>query len=179
VLQIHVPISESFDESTSTFIENTFTLELEHSLVSLSKWESKFEKPFLSDVDMTPEETLWYFEAMTLTPDIPPGIFLKLSEANCNEINEYINGKQTATWFTEHGPRSASREVITAEIIRYWMIAQNIPTEYENWHLNRLFTQIKVINEKNAPKKKMSRAEAIAQQRRLNSERLAKLGTTG
>lgn len=179
MLQLLVPVSESFDEATSTFIENTFLLELEHSLVSLSKWESKFEKPFLSDQDKTTEETLWYIQAMTLTPNVPPEIFLKLSEKNVEAINEYINGKQTATWFTDHAPRGASREIVTAEIIRYWMISLNIPIEFENWHLNRLFTQIKVVNEKNAPKKKMSRAEQIAQQRKLNSERLAKMKTTG
>lgn len=179
MLQIHVPISESFDEETSEFIENTFTLELEHSLVSLSKWESKFEKPFLSDNDKTTEETLWYVEAMTLTPNVPPEIFQKLSQGNYEQINDYINGKETATWFADHEPRGASREIITAEIIRYWMISLNIPTEFATWHLNRLFTQIKVVNEKNTPKKKMSRAEALAQQRRLNAERLQKLGTKG
>lgn len=179
MLRILVPMSESFDEATSTFITNTFALELEHSLVSLSKWESKFEKPFLSDDDKTAEEAMWYIEAMTLTSDVPPEIFLKLSQENVEEINDYINGKQTATWFADRQSRGASREIITAEIIRYWMIAQNIPIEFEHWHLNRLFTQIKVVNEKNAPAKKMSRAEALAQQRRVNAERLAKLGTKG
>jgi hypothetical protein len=179
VLQLLVPMSESYDEANSTFITNTFPLELEHSLASLSKWESKFEKPFLSDNEKTPEETLWYVQAMTLTPDVAPEIFFQLSQKNYEEINDYINAKHTATWFTDHNARSASREIITAEIIRYWMISLNIPIEYEKMHLNQLFTQIRVVNEKNAPKKKMSRADAIAQQRRLNAERLAKHGTKG
>jgi hypothetical protein len=116
---------------------------------------------------------------MTVTSNVPPEIFLQLSKKNYDDVNEYINGKHTATWFTDHKPRSANREIITAEIIRFWMIALNIPTEFETWHLNRLFTQIKVINEKNAPKKKMSRTEVMQQQRVLNAQRRSQLGSTG
>lgn len=179
MLQILVPLSESFDEETNEFIENTYKLEMEHSLVSLSKWESKFEKPFLSDTDKTMEETLWYVQAMTLTPNVPPEIFSKLSAENYEAINEYINGKHTATWFNNQTRQGAAREIVTAEIVYYWMTALNVPMECQHWHLNRLFTQIQVINEKNKPQKKMSRAEAITQQRRLNAERLQKLGTKG
>jgi hypothetical protein len=179
MLQIQVVLGESFNEETNEFIADTFTVELEHSLVSLSKWESKFEKPFLSSDDKTPAETLWYINAMTMTPNVPPEVFAKLSEKNINDITEYINGKQTATWFTEHAPRGANREIITAEVIYYWMTALQVSMECQHWHLNRLFTLIKVVNEKNAPKKKMSRAEGLAQQRRLNRERQLKYNTTG
>lgn len=174
-----VPIDESFNDETSEFIPITYKLELEHSLVSLSKWESKFEKPFLSTEDKTTEETLWYISAMVMTPEVPPEILSKLSEENVSAINDYINGKHSATWFNDLEPRSASREVITSEVIYYWMTALTIPYECADWHLNRLFTLIKVANQKQAKPKKMSRAEQISQQRRLNAERQAKYSTTG
>lgn len=179
MLTIHVPTSESFNEATSEFITNTTTLELEHSLASLSKWESHFEKPFLGADDKTTEETLWYIQAMILTPDVPPEIFTQLSEENVEAINAYINGKQTATWFAEHQPRGASRQIITAELIYSWMSAMAIDLTWENRHLNRLFTLIRTINEQNAPKKKMSKAETIQRQRTLNAERQRQYGTTG
>ena len=179
MLEINVPIGESFDEETDEFIENTYALELEHSLVSLSKWESKFEKPFLANDKKSSAEILWYIEAMTLTPNVPPEIFFHLSEKNLLDIDKYINGKQTATWFSENTPQGASREIITAEVIYYWLTALQIPFECETWHLNRLFTLIKVANTKNAPKKKMSRAAQLAQQRKLNAERQKQYNTTG
>lgn len=179
MLTIKVPMSESFDEETSEFVVNTFTLELEHSLASLSKWESQFEKPFLGDQDKTSEETLWYIEAMILTPDFPPEIFSKLDNANVEAINAYINGKQTATWFKDRGPQGASRQVITAEVIYGWMTALSIDLEWENRHLNRLFTLIRTVNDQNQPKKKMSKADALQRQRELNAERQAKYGTKG
>lgn len=179
MLTIKVPISESFNEATGEFITNTFTLELEHSLASLSKWESYFEKPFLGTEDKTTEETLWYIQAMILTPDFPPEIFSKLDNGNVEAINAYINGKQTATWFSEHTPQGASRKVITAEVIYGWMTALSIDLEWENRHLNRLFTLIRTVNEQNQPKKKMSRADQLERQRQLNAERQAKYNTKG
>lgn len=179
MLTIKVPISESFNEATEEFITNTFTLELEHSLASLSKWESYFEKPFLGTEDKTTEETLWYIQAMILTPDFPPEIFSKLDNGNVEAINAYINGKQTATWFSEHTPQGASRKVITAEVIYGWMTALSIDLEWENRHLNRLFTLIRTVNEQNQPKKKMSRADQLERQRQLNAERQAKYNTKG
>lgn len=180
MLTINVPISESFNEATNEFVNDTYTVDMEHSLVSLSKWESFFEKPFLSRVEKTEEETIWYIKAMTLTPDVPPEIFLKLSEKNFSEISDYINGKNsTATTFRETPNSPSSREVITAEIIRYWMIALNIPAEYESWNLNRLFALVRVTNIKNAPAKKMGKREAAQRQHSLNAQRLAQLGTRG
>lgn len=180
MLTVKVPLTdESFDDSTQEFVAGeTFTLQLEHSLVSLSKWESKFEKPFLDAKEKTFEETLWYIEAMVVTPDVPPEVFQKFTQENLDEIKSYIDAKMTATWFKAEPPRRQS-EIITAEIIYYWMISLNIPLEWETRHLNRLMTLVQVINQKNSPQKKMTKAEMAAQRRSLNEQRLAQHKTTG
>lgn len=181
MLTVHVPLSdeEYFNEETQEFVDGeTFTLQLEHSLVSLSKWESKFEKPFLDAKEKTVEETLWYIKAMVLTPDVPPEIFKKLTQKNFDAIKAYIDAKMTATWFKAE-PKKRQTEIITAEVIYYWMISLNVPTEFQHWHLSRLMTLIQVINQKNAPKKKMSVREIAMQQRSLNEQRLAQFKTKG
>jgi hypothetical protein len=180
VLTVHVPVAEYFDETTNRFSHETFAIDMEHSLVSLSKWESFFEKPFLSDTEKTPEELMWYVKAMTLTPNVPPEIYNKMTEENGREISAYINAKMTATKISEiPGQSRASREIITAEIIYYWMVSYQIPVEFENWHLSRLLMLIRVCNEKNKPQKKMSRRDVAQRQRDLNAQRKAMLGTTG
>jgi hypothetical protein len=173
-------MTEAYNEETREFvIADGFKLELEHSLVSLSKWESKFEKPFLSTENKTPEEILWYMKAMTLTQDVPEEVFQRLSEDNIQEIDSYIGSKMTATWFREDANQRRSREIITAELVYYWLFSYGIPKECEDWHLNRLFTLIKVFSEKNKPPKKMSRAEAAQQNRSLNAQRRAQMGSSG
>lgn len=179
MLRINVVVEENYDEANEEFVVKTFPLELEHSLVSLSKWESKFEKPFLSTTNKTTEEVLWYIEAMSLTPNTPPEVFQKLSNSDMEVINEYLGAKMTATWFKEIPGKPPSREIITAEIVYYWMITLNVPLECQDWHLNRLLTLIRVINEKNAPKKPMSKAEAAQERARLNAERRAASGSKG
>jgi hypothetical protein len=180
LLKITVPGKEMFDDSTQEFTtDGDVDLELEHSLVSLSKWESSFEKPFLQESDKTPEELLGYVKAMTLTPGVPEEVFSRLSEDNLTAINDYINAKMTATWFNEPPGAPRSRDVITAELIYYWMTVFQIPFECETWHLNRLFTLIRICNIKQSKPKKMSRAEIAARNRELNAQRRAQTGSRG
>lgn len=180
MLTIVVPGVEMYDEQTEEFVtKDDVTLDLEHSLVSLSKWESIYEKPFLGKGEKTTDEIIGYVKAMTVTPNVPDAVFLKLTEENIMAINEYIDAKMTATWFNEAPGAPPSRDVITAELVYYWMITFQIPFECEHWHLNRLFTLIRVCNAKQAKPKKMSRAEIASRNRELNAQRRAQLGTKG
>jgi hypothetical protein len=180
VLTLNVALQEGYDREKQEFVTlNGFDLKLEHSLVSLSKWESHFKKPFLTDKPKTEEETLWYVKAMILNEEVPPELFSRLKEHHAEAINNYIQDPMSATWFAETVDRRKNTEVITAEIIYYWMIEFRIPTEFQYWHLERLLTLIKVCNEKSKPPKKMSPREAQQRQRELNERRRAQLGTAG
>lgn len=173
MLTITVPAGECFDERTNTFISTKDqTLQLEHSLVSLSKWESKWKKPFLEQKDSkTDEQMRDYIRCMTITQNVNPNVYMCLTNENIRQINEYIDDSHTATWFSEEKTQKASREIVTAEIIYHWMIALQIPEKYEKWHLNRLLTLIRVCNLKNAPPKKMSKRDVYSRNRALNASR--------
>jgi hypothetical protein len=179
MLTIKVGGKESFDESTQRFVVVGGTeLQLEHSLVSVSKWEATYEKPFLGKEEKSGEEVMAYVQCMVVEPKSPGEILLKLDKQNYEDINAYIDAKMTATWFSEAGaPRT--REVVTAELIYYWMTVFNIPWEAQHWHLNRLFALIRICNIKSAKPKKMPRAEQIQRQRELNAQRRAQLGSKG
>lgn len=180
MLRLNIVITEGFDEINSEFVDGVaVSVELEHSLVSLSKWESKYEKPFLGDEPHSAEETLDYIRMMILG-DIPEEEVLScLSAVNIKEIQEYIDAKMTATWFNEQNIPKGAKEVVTAEIIYYWMITLGIPFECQFWHLNRLLTLVKVCNIKNQPKKNMSSAQAAKMQTDLNKQRRAATGSSG
>lgn len=173
MLSLLVRGQEYFDNNKQEFVyPQSFTLELEHSLVSIAQWESKWEKSFLSTKEHSDEEIRDYIQCMVLTKNPPENFVNFLTKENYQEINAYIESKQTATWFSEV-QRSPSREILTAEVIYYWMIALTIPFECQYWHLNRLLTLIRVCNIKNAPPKKMSKNDVAAQQRALNRQRRA------
>lgn len=181
MLTIVVGATEAYDESSETFkAEGGFELQLEHSLDSLSKWESKYEKPFLNDREKSPEEALDYIRCMVVTQNPPEGFLEKLSKENFEQINAYINQKMTATWFSDSTPQTKkNNETITAELVYYWMSVFQIDWEAQYWHLNRLFTLIRICSIKQDKPKKMSRAEAAQRQRELNARRKAELGTKG
>lgn len=181
MLQIKVTlIPEGWDEAKQEFIDaKEQTLQLEHSLVSLSKWESKWCKPFLSKENRTYEETVDYIKFMTITQNVKPEVYDKLTTENINQINNYIAAPMTATTFSDDRNSKGSREVVTAELIYYWMIALNIPFECQKWHLNRLLTLIRVCNIKNAPPKKMSKRDVMSRNAQLNAARRQRLHTKG
>lgn len=180
MLQITVPANEQWDEKNEEFIKTQeCTLKLEHSLVSLSKWESKWCKPFLGKQEKNYEETIDYIRCMTLTQNVDPNVYYALTEKNIQQVNEYIDAPMTATWFSEDENRKTNNEQITAELVYYWLIALNIPFECQKWHLNRLLTLIRVCNIKNQPPKKMKRDEIIAKQAALNAARRKQLNSKG
>jgi hypothetical protein len=180
MLKIIVPGADYFNEETSTFeTVDDFELELEHSLISLSKWESRFKKPFLTSDEKSTEEVLAYVEAMSLSPIYPQDIFDRISAENMMRIRGYIESSESATTFGVMPERKGRGEIITAELIYYWMVAFTIPFECETWHLNRLFALIRICNIKNSKPKKMSRNEIAQRNRDLNAQRRAKYGTNG
>ena len=180
MLQITIPAVELWDEQKEEFIISIKeqSLQLEHSLISISKWESKWHKPFLSKKAKTREETLDYIKCMTITKNVDDDIYSRLSNSNINAINNYIDDSMTATTFplNQGGSR---QETITSELIYYWMISFNIPMECQKWHLNRLLTLIRVCNVKNTPPKKMNKKDIINQYAALNASRKKQFNSNG
>lgn len=185
MLSITVNGVESFDDDKQEFVTTEDTgIELEHSLVSLSKWESKWEKPFLTNDSKTSEEVLDYINCMSIKGDIPLEVLYRLKEADLKAINAYIEAKMTATWFTEIKKKAVGiPEVVTSEIIYHWLVALQIPFECEHWHLNRLITLVKTINEKNKAasdtKKKAPTRADLDNRRALMEKRRKESGDNG
>jgi hypothetical protein len=181
MLQVTIPGVEFYDEENEIFIETKGQeLCLEHSLVSLAKWESKWKKPYYSNDPKTREELNDYIRCMTLTQNVNNDLYLNIPASVIQQINAYIEDEMTATWFSRRNNQRRSRgEVITAEIIYYWMVALNIPFECQKWHLNRLLTLIQVCNLKNEPEKKMNKRQVYENNRALNEARRQKMNTKG
>lgn len=181
MLQITIPSRDDlWDESKGEFVTSKEQkLVLEHSLVSLSKWESKWCKPFLSKQEKTTEETIDYIRCMTLTQNVNPEVYNFLTDDNIRDVNAYIEAPMTATWFSNNNTGKQNREQITAELVYYWMITLNIPFECQKWHLNRLLTLIRVCEVKNSPPKKMSRREILNRNAALNAARRKQLNSKG
>lgn len=179
MLKVTIPPIELYDENREEFTSfKGQNLQLEHSLVSLSKWESEWNVPFLPKKDKTYEETISYIKHMTLTQNVKDEVYQFITPKIIEEVNAYINLPMTATTFISDN-RPGNREVITAEIIYYWMITLNIPLECQKWHLNRLLTLINVCSIKNQPAKKMSASEIRERNRALNDARRKKYNTKG
>lgn len=169
-----------WNEQTEEFIETPkCTLKLEHSLLSISKWESIHHKPFLSTAQKTWEETISYIECMTINRDVPKPVYLALTNDDIDSINDYIADSHTATTIKNQNGKGHSREIITSELIYYWMVAQGIPFECEKWNLNRLMMLIDICAIKSTPDKKMSKQSIMAQNRALNKARQARSGHKG
>ena len=181
MLQITVPISpEGWDEERQEFVDpQVKTLQLEHSLVSISKWESKWHKAFLSKKDKTEEEVFDYIKCMTLTQNVDPSVYDHLTVDNVNQIKAYIEDPMTATVINTNSSDKSNKETVTSELIYYWMIALNIPSEYQKWHINRLLKLIEVCNIKNSPPKKRSKSDIMRSNAALNAARRKQLGTRG
>ena len=180
MLQITIDENELWDEKTNQFINiEKHVLQMEHSLISISKWESKWCKSFISTRDKTFEETIDYIRCMTLNEDVDPMVYMCLTRKHIEDINAYIEAPMTATHFYQDRDGKSSREQITSELIYYWMITAQIPFECQEWHINRLFALIRVCNVKNTPPKKMSKGEIMRRNAALNAQRKQQLNTKG
>lgn len=179
MLPIRIPENELFNERTNEFIKiKAQTLCLEHSLISISKWESKWHKPFLGKEEKTWEESVDYIRCMTITQNVDENAYYGISDSLMKTISDYVENPMTATTVRNVNNKK-DNSIITAEIIYYWMIELGIPFECEKWHLNRLMMLIRVCSEKQGPQKKMSQKDIWKQNHALNASRRAKLHSKG
>ncbi len=180
MLKITIPGIELWDAKKREFIyTKDTTLQLEHSLVSISKWEAKWHKPFLLKEKKTRDEIVDYVKCMTITQNVDPMVYSALTEENVNKINEYIEDSMTATTIHEDGKHFSTRGTVTSELIYYWMIALNIPFECQKWHLARLLMLIRICEIKNRRPKKRPMRETMQRNAALNAARRAKYNSRG
>lgn len=178
MLKIVIKEDEFWDNEIRRFIPVPgATVYLEHSLSSISKWEGKWHKPYLDqDTPKSYEETVDYIRCMCLNPDELEDIhYTILARFHMNEIEDYKLNPMTATRISNSKPKGQQTEIVTAEVIYYWMFSQQIPLECENWHFNKLMTLIRVFNIKNGKPEKMSKREIFERNRALNKARKAKM----
>lgn len=180
MLKITIPARELYDEQSNTFFTTKEqTVCLEHSLVSVSKWESTWCKPFITKEKKTAIETIDYIKCMTLTQNVDPNVYYAITDDIIDQVNDYIDAPMTATTFSNEGRNRPNREIITSELIYYWMITLNIPVKFEKWHLNRLLTLIRVCNIKNQPARKSSTRDTMSRNAALNAARRKQLNSKG
>lgn len=177
-LPLSITTDEFWDPAKNEFVYKITTIVLEHSLVSIQKWESKWHKPFLSKEPKTQEETIDYIRCMTITQNVDPRVYKCLTDEHMREVSDYIEDPMTATTISNQKGRP-NREIVTAEIIYYWMTELNIPQEYRKWHLNQLLTLIQVCNIKKQPPKKMGKRATMRSNAALNAARRARTGSSG
>ncbi len=180
MLEITLPETELFDEATETFINiKETTLRLEHSLVSISKWESKWKIPFLDRKDKTREQSIDYVRCMTINQGVDPMVYSAITPDIMDTINKYIVENKTATTFRENAGTAPNRQIVTSEVIYFWMAQYNIPFECQKWHLSRLLALIRIASIKNQPDKKMSKAATLSQYKNLNAIRRRAMHSKG
>jgi hypothetical protein len=180
MLQIIIPSGELYDEERNEFIlVKGQTIQLEHSLISMSKWESKWKKAFLSKEEKTLDESIDYIKFMVIRQDVDPNIYKFINNDILEKVSLYIEDSMTATTFSKDSNDKISRKIITSEVIYYWMVTLQIPFECEKWHLNRLLTLIKICNIENQPKKKFNKRALLKNNYALNAARRAELNTSG
>ncbi len=182
MLQITIPSAELWDEHNNIFVHTKAqTIRMEHSLVSVSKWETKWHKPFLSDEKKTREEMLDYYRCMTITQNVDPDFYNFIPYDKVNEIDAYIEDSASATVFYDHdGNKMPHRkERITSEKIYSWMVTLNIPFECQTWHLNRLMNLIRYCQAANQSPKKRSQKEIIQDYAKINAANRKRFNTAG
>lgn len=185
MLMITIPGAEFFNDATQEFITTKDTvLQLEHSLISVSKWEQKWNKAFLSKRNKTVEETIDYIRCMTINSNVDPFVYASITKKNIDDIFAYVNAPMTAVYFPEDEQKGFSHDTPTSELIYYWMISLGIPFECQKWHLNRLLALIRVCDIKNraikdGDKNRKTKPSRYKDRRALNERRLRQYNTKG
>lgn len=178
MLELRIPGTELYDEAKGIFITTPESkIVLEHSLVSISKWEARWHKAFLGPDEKTHAEVNDYIKCMTVNK-VDDMSYSLLTKSHYEQINKYISDSMTATVFSKSSTKGGS-EVMTSELIYYYMIANSIPMDCEKWHINRLLTLIRVCGIKSQPDKKMSINDTMRNNAALNAARRKQMNTRG